>query len=301
MADKKTIIQELEDKITQLEQKRGVEKGSEAGQVVKTHKIDIKLDQPVDVEGISGEIATSTDAILKKLKVLDDLLQEFKDFYIDFPKEISVSNLKEVPTRGEVRVSNLKELPVPDMSKLDAIPGLLKEIRVALPKLDLPKDAKDPIAVRLSDGEKFYKALDQIVQYATGGGGGSPTVHTTSGVRSVPVVNPDGSSVGSVASIASVAIAESATGDHTIVAAQTGKSIYVFAWNISYNGAVNIKFTDGASGAALTGLFYGVANAGGGNAVTPPSYLFNTSASTALVLNLSGNVAVGGIVSYYVQ
>lgn len=101
--------------------------------------------------------------------------------------------------------------------------------------------------------------------------------------------------------ISTVGITASSSGDNTLIAAQgVGKKIYVFAWNISFSGTVNAKFTDGAAGTLLSGLYYGIVNAGGGNAVPPPYYLWAGTANTALVLNLSGATAVGGSVSYYV-
>lgn len=99
----------------------------------------------------------------------------------------------------------------------------------------------------------------------------------------------------------SVAIAASSSGDNTLISAPgVGKTIYVYAYSISFNGTVNAKLTDGAAGTNKAGLFYGVANAGAANSVRPPYYLFKCSSNTALVLNLSGAVAVGGHISYFV-
>lgn len=105
-----------------------------------------------------------------------------------------------------------------------------------------------------------------------------------------------------------VGIATSASGDTKLISAPgAGKRIYIYAWNLSFNGTVNAKFTDGLSSRVLAGLIYGVANAGGGNAVspnflmtTPQPDLFHTNANSSLYINLSGAVAVGGSISYYV-
>lgn len=99
--------------------------------------------------------------------------------------------------------------------------------------------------------------------------------------------------------ILTVGITASSSGDNTLIAAVAAKKIYVFAWNLSFSGTVNAKFTDGAAGTLLSGLYYGIVNAGGGNAVSPPNALWIGSTNTALVLNLSGAVAVGGSVSYF--
>lgn len=100
--------------------------------------------------------------------------------------------------------------------------------------------------------------------------------------------------------IQSVGIAASSSGDNTIISAQgTGKKIYVFAWSLSFSGTVNAKFTDATIG-LQDGLYYGIANSGAGASVDAPAFLFVGTANTALVLNLSASVAVGGRVSYFV-
>lgn len=100
---------------------------------------------------------------------------------------------------------------------------------------------------------------------------------------------------------ARVAVAAASSGDNTLISAQgAGKVVYVYAFELSFSGTVNAKFTDGAAGTNLGGLYYGIANAGAANSVDPPTYLFKTTANTALILNLSGAVAVGGAISYFV-
>ncbi|MGH7747732.1 MAG: hypothetical protein ACREQ5_23680, partial [Candidatus Dormibacteria bacterium] len=96
-----------------------------------------------------------------------------------------------------------------------------------------------------------------------------------------------------------VAIAASSSGDNTLIAAVSSKKIYVYAFELSFSGAVNAKFTDGASGTNLGGLYYGATNSGAANAVTPPNYLFAGSTNTALILNLSAGTSVGGAISYW--
>jgi len=103
-------------------------------------------------------------------------------------------------------------------------------------------------------------------------------------------------------------ITASSSGDNTIISAPTnGQRIYVTAFELSFSGTVNAKFTDGAGGTLLGGLYYGIANAGAANSLAPDSMsnppapvLWIGSPNTALVLNLSGAVAVGGGVSYFV-
>lgn len=96
-----------------------------------------------------------------------------------------------------------------------------------------------------------------------------------------------------------VGITASSSGDNTVIASLSAKKIFVVAWNLSFSGTVNAKFTDGAAGTLLAGLYYGVANAGAGNSIAPPYYLWAGSTTTALILNLSGATAVGGSVTYF--
>lgn len=100
----------------------------------------------------------------------------------------------------------------------------------------------------------------------------------------------------------SVAIAASSSGANTIVAAVTGKRIRVLGYVLSFSGTVNAKFTDGTND--LTGLLYGVADTAISAPCVPPVMgsqpgWFDTAAQgAALILNLSGAVAVGGHVLY---
>lgn len=92
------------------------------------------------------------------------------------------------------------------------------------------------------------------------------------------------------------AIAVSASGDNTIVAAVSGKRLLVLQYNYMANGTVNTKWKSGAS-TDLTGLAYLVANTGKVAPFSPVGWCV-TAAGAALVLNLSGNIAVGGEVVY---
>jgi hypothetical protein len=89
------------------------------------------------------------------------------------------------------------------------------------------------------------------------------------------------------------------SGDNTLIAAVGGKCLKVFSYNLQFNGTVNSKFTDGASGTQLSCLWNGTS---GMNimpaAMQPPNYLFKTSAGNALILNLSGAVTVQYEISY---
>jgi len=97
-----------------------------------------------------------------------------------------------------------------------------------------------------------------------------------------------------------LAIDHAASGDNTLVAAQTGKRIIVHQLFLVAAGAVNVRFESGAGGTALTGQMNFAAN---GGIVLPFSEQgwFETAQSTLLNLELSGAVSVDGSLKYSVK
>jgi hypothetical protein len=99
----------------------------------------------------------------------------------------------------------------------------------------------------------------------------------------------------------SAAIAASASGDNTVVAAVAGKSIAVEAFELSASAAVNAKWRDGSTD--KTGLLYLAAAGSGADASSADveggeDELWTGTPGQALVLNLSAAVPVGGFVTY---
>lgn len=93
-------------------------------------------------------------------------------------------------------------------------------------------------------------------------------------------------------------ITASSSGATTIVAAVTSKKIRVLAWDTVANAAVNFKWQSHVTPTDLTGLYY---MSGQGNGVARafcPIGLFETVSGEALDINLSGAVAVGGVLTY---
>lgn len=97
-------------------------------------------------------------------------------------------------------------------------------------------------------------------------------------------------------------ISDGASGDATLVAAAgAGLKIKVVSYVIMAAGTVSVKFLNGPGGGNLTGAFPLVANTGIAVAGSTNSHLFETSANTALVINLSAAVSVTGHYSYYIE
>ena len=117
-----------------------------------------------------------------------------------------------------------------------------------------------------------------------------------SGVHHQKVRVSWGSDARETSDIKYAAVDVSSSGDNTIVAAVSGKYIRVITWFLNANGTVNARWKSGA-GTNLTGLFYLLANVGGVGPEASRGH-FQTASNTALVLNLSAGVAVGGYVAY---
>ncbi len=95
-----------------------------------------------------------------------------------------------------------------------------------------------------------------------------------------------------------VKISGALSGNNTILPAVVGKKIRVLSYRFQAAGDVDVRFTDGAGGADLTGAMSTGAKGGGGGAAYSPVGHFETTANTALVMNLSGAVQVSGHLVY---
>jgi len=97
-----------------------------------------------------------------------------------------------------------------------------------------------------------------------------------------------------------VAVSAALNGDNAIVAAVVGKKLRVLALDVSAAGAVNAKLRSdvGAGGSDITGLHYFAAAGGMWQMDTLGYGWCETDAGEALNLNLSGAVAVAGVVVY---
>lgn len=93
-----------------------------------------------------------------------------------------------------------------------------------------------------------------------------------------------------------VPISVSASGDTTIVAASAGRRIRVVRWGVVCAGAVVITWKSSVAG-AVTGPRSFSAN-GGIEAPFCPAGIFQTAIGEGLVINLSGNISVGGELTY---
>ena len=92
------------------------------------------------------------------------------------------------------------------------------------------------------------------------------------------------------------AISVSTIGDNTIVAAVTGKQIRVIAYVLQANAAVVGTWKSSVAG-AISGPMSDAQNGGKVCGYNPAGWC-QTAIGEALVLNLNGNVSVGGHLTY---
>jgi hypothetical protein len=95
------------------------------------------------------------------------------------------------------------------------------------------------------------------------------------------------------------AISTSSSGDTTLVAADATRKIKVVSYVVVAASAVSVKFKSASND--VTGAEPFAANGGAAVLGTTFAHLFETVANQALVINLSGAVAVGGHFSYFLE
>lgn len=95
-----------------------------------------------------------------------------------------------------------------------------------------------------------------------------------------------------------VAIVASNSGATTLVAAIAGTKIKIVNFIVSASAAVNFKFQSHVTPTDLTGLFYLAAAGASIGAAYDAVGWGATIAGEALDINLSGAVAVGGVLHY---
>lgn len=210
------------------------------------------------VEGTKRLIKKEGKDITPQLK---ELIKAVKDSGDDVKKELSkveekVGNIK-MPSNVDFRATgSMLKFPIKQLTKT------IKEA-----KIEFPKTAKEAIPVRLSDGEKFYNALENFIQQIGGGGGAtsyafdkqdsSPTkaatVATTISGKSrdvLAVVNPDGSNVGAASSV-SITDIEDGAGDSVMDATNDAIKISIVNDDVGIGGGT--QYTEGDTDASITG------------------------------------------------
>lgn len=309
-----STTQEIRDKIAklkiELEKKDKAIEALRGGKGVKDQRVILEFDEDRVVKALQNHMDQFEGVVKERFSVFEDILRAIENVEIPevkIPSEVKISNIPphppQLPFPREIRVSNFPSLPDPPSFKsLEVKLGEIKGAVSGIPQLELPKEATNPVPVRLSDGKKFYDAITQV--FSPGGGGSVPTRSTSvDGIRGVAVVNPDGTNITGGRTLVSAGGLVSSSGNNTLVAAGTNKlKVYAFSLSTLATTAVTCIFQSGASG---TELWRAVLQAptsvgtGANLAVSPPAWLFATASATLLNLNLSGAQSVHWSASYF--
>lgn len=262
-----------------------------------------------------------TEAVASNLQDLGDRLEN-PVINMDFPTEelvnvkkaiqalkfeskdtLSVTNLSEVTkVINELKpfLVNLEQAISDSKSEVSENVVLDKESKGYLKKLEnLDTDAKNPLAVRLSDGKEFYKGIGQLndgIRAMTGSSGNN--FLTSTGNPTKANLDEAGNLLVSISSAQTpkfAVISCSSSGNNEIVAAVATKKIRVLNYSVISNGTVNAKWRSASTD--KSGLLYLIANVGASPAYSPVGQ-FETVAGEALNINLSGAVAIGGHLTY---
>lgn len=135
--------------------------------------LDKSYKAPSDKVEVSGEVKVNTEkevaisnleGVINGLLLLSDNLTKAIEQNAHKPLEaVTVKNIDKAKA-DKVKVTNLDELKKElEGLKKDFIATVEKlDLSVTVEKQDLPTDPKKPVAVRLSDGKQFYKAIDMV-------------------------------------------------------------------------------------------------------------------------------------------
>lgn len=212
--------------------------------------LDVKLPQQINTPDnihVTGDvkILNQQDAIeLSNIALIKTWVTEqteainktIKDNHTKEVTDVTVKNIADAQAKT-VNVTNIKEFATNLVKELAPIVAAIKEIKpvVTTQKVELSTDPTKPIAVRLSDGKSFYKAIAAAMS-----GGGVPTLNGF-----VPVVNPDGTYTGNV-----LGVPKHNNGTVTYPNATT--DVFTFKTNATTVGTVTITYTDSTKASMST-------------------------------------------------
>lgn len=202
---KQEEVKKLLDQIDAELEKRGIKikdkRSKLAGMVEAVIDEAEQTEDTRETRTIIKEALEEIKGKLDGLETLDDVVAALERFKVEFPQsqKVEVTNLDRILkpfTAFPSEIGLKKPVWLTGLFSLNTIEQKLEEIAKKITggeTIKLPKDAKDAVPVRLSDGEDFYKASFEV--FSQGGGGNVPKVHVGGGIQAVPVVNPDGTNI----------------------------------------------------------------------------------------------------------
>lgn len=136
-----------------------------------------------------------------KIGSLDGIVDAIKRNKVEYPKQIDVkvTNTHDMP-KSVFNVPSLFDIRKPTWidtitSPIKAVNSKMDQVLQAIKNVKMSEDPEKPIAVRLSDGKKFYEAITQVFGGTQGNIINIPKVTLSGGQQAIPVVNPDGTDI----------------------------------------------------------------------------------------------------------
>lgn len=136
-----------------------------------------------------------------KIGSLDGIVDAIKRNKVEYPKQIDVkvTNTHDMP-KPVFNVPSLFDIRKPTWidtitSPIKAVNSKMDQVLQAIKNVKMSEDPEKPIAVRLSDGKKFYEAITQVFGGTQGNIINIPKVTLSGGQQAIPVVNPDGTDI----------------------------------------------------------------------------------------------------------
>ena len=189
--EQKAIIEELNSLIDNLKNSEDVSP-EEIEDAIGEITDEIAQNEAKKKEKVSQDILMKLDALIGAVSDNKDLAQQVSQKTIEAIKSVKIESPQVkvaapivTPPKIQVNVPQIKIPPInvpqtevkfpsemaikkPSWFGLSPVTSILEPIKKAIVDFSLPRSATDAIAVRLSDGEKFYRAMGGVAQTISG-------------------------------------------------------------------------------------------------------------------------------------
>lgn len=195
------LLEKIKAKAKSSEFSRGIKVSIEED---KSAKVELEKLNSVSKEALET-IQLQAELLSHSIQVQKEQLQNQKKATLLTPDPIpQLRKLSDTIASSTNLISGkLDSLkPVPQADNTETLVKELQGVKKAVEANKLPTKAKDAIAVRLTDGEEFYKAVTEVITQGFGGNTiNIPKVTVSGGQQAIPVVNPDGTNISAGGSV----------------------------------------------------------------------------------------------------
>lgn len=198
MADAGELIKQLLTEVHKQNESDIEKKVNTLVEIVATQHKEMADRNKDLLETYTRETQKVVDATQANTRVTKELAESLIDPLNNIPQpKDNTDNLRAIEQAIKDKKMTVSTTTVSTKALEESLENLKDVVKgIKIPEVTFPKSAKDPVAVRISDGDKFIenftKAANQVLM--TGGGGGrTPTIELTGGIEAVPVVSMDSS------------------------------------------------------------------------------------------------------------